>query len=73
VRFFTRFAWLGLISYALYATARPIQIGIFRVAQSLPASAASFMLCAATTVAVAFVVAWYLERRLQPAIGRVFR
>ncbi len=69
LRCFERCAALGLVSYALYATARPIQTGIFRLGRELPGNALSFGLCAATTVIVAFGVAWYLERRLQPAIS----
>ena len=64
-----RLAPLGAISYALYATARPIEIAVFRAGQALPANSLGFGVCAAVTIIVAFVVAWYLERRLQPAIS----
>jgi peptidoglycan/LPS O-acetylase OafA/YrhL len=70
---FSRLAWFGSISYALYATARPIQIAVFRVGASLSASPLSFALCAGATVVAALVVAWYLERRLQPALVAAVR
>lgn len=67
---FQRCASVGLISYALYATASPIQSAIFHFGRRLPRNLWSFALCALATVAVAIGVAWYLERRLQPAINR---
>ena len=69
VAWWARLAPLGAISYALYATARPIEIAVFRAGQALPASSLGFGVCAAVTIALAFTVAWYLERRLQPAIS----
>jgi peptidoglycan/LPS O-acetylase OafA/YrhL len=72
VRWWARLAPVGAISYALYATARPIQIAIFNLGQNLPANSAGFAVCAAATTTVAMAVAWYLERRLQPAISAAF-
>jgi peptidoglycan/LPS O-acetylase OafA/YrhL len=72
LRWLAALAPVGAISFALYATARPIQIAVFRAGQSLPPNAASFAICAVLTTAAAFTVAWYLERRLQPAIVKAW-
>jgi peptidoglycan/LPS O-acetylase OafA/YrhL len=68
VAWWKRLAPVGAISYALYATARPIEIGVFRLGQVLPATLWGFAVCALSTITIALGVAWYLERRIQPAI-----
>jgi len=73
VRWIGFFAPVGLISYALYATARPIETAIFRVRRVLPSNAWTFLACGLVTVIVALTVAWYLERRLQPALSAALR
>lgn len=65
---FALFAPLGAISYALYATARPIQIAVFRTGSNLPPTAYGFAACVFATVGIAAGLSWYLEMRLQPAI-----
>ena len=68
--FFRRCAPLGLISYALYATSRPIQEMVFQHRAFFGAGFAANLLAAAVACALSFGVAWYLERRLQPALTR---
>lgn len=70
--FFRRCAPLGLISFALYALAYPIQDFVYRHGQWLPPNAGSFGLCAVIVVVLSFGVAWYVERRIQPEIQKAF-
>lgn len=69
VSWFRHAAPLGGISFALYATARPIQEFIFR--QTTPNTAGGFLGAAIATILVSFGFAWFLERRLQPGLHRV--
>ena len=71
LNFFRWFGPLGLISYAFYAIARPFQEFVFRHGQALPANAYGFAICAGTVTILALVTAWYLERRIQPALNHV--
>jgi peptidoglycan/LPS O-acetylase OafA/YrhL len=68
LQFFRKFAPVGVISYALYAISHPIQEAVLRHNQALPANAVGFMTFVMTVTLVSFGVAWYLERRIQPAL-----
>lgn len=71
LNFFRRFAPLGAISFALYATSRPIQEFVYQHDRTLPPNAFGFLLHAAVVCMLSFGVAWYLERRIQPALNGV--
>lgn len=68
LKVFRTCAPLGAISFALYALSRPIEHAVFRAGRGLPGTALAFLACAAVVIALSLVVAWYVERRIQPAI-----
>lgn len=73
LRFFRCFAPAGAIAFALYAVSRPIQTFVFSHGQWLPQNYLGFAVCASVTLALCIGAAWYLERRLQPWLNRLFK
>ncbi len=70
IRHWSRLAFVGSISYGIYILQRPIQWAV-RDACWLPSgSAFSFSLRLGLAVAITVVVAWWVERHLQPWIRR---
>ena len=68
-----RLAPVGAISYALYATASPLQFWLqAHLPLGLAGSIGSFAARVLVLVLVAFSLAWWLERRVQPWLKRRF-
>jgi peptidoglycan/LPS O-acetylase OafA/YrhL len=70
LRVFRFAAPVGTISFALYAFARPIQYLVFE-RMPLPTGAAGFIGATLCVLILSVGLAWFFERRVQPAIRRL--
>jgi len=67
-----RLAPLGAISYGIYAVGFPIQWGVYKSGWLPMGDALTYTVRALVLVGTTLGLAWVLERKVQPALRRVF-